>query len=112
MNTQNKHYQQLTQEPRYQISALRKTGMKIRAIAAEVGVHFSTVSRELRRNSTDGIYDPAVAQQLSQDRKKKAQKAHKRDAKTDRIIRQYLLLGWSPEAISLRLCVGWENTIN
>ncbi len=43
MNKHNKHYRQLTQEPRYQISALRKTGMKVRAIALEVGVHFSTL---------------------------------------------------------------------
>jgi IS30 family transposase len=63
MNKQNKHYQQLTQEPRYQISGLRKAGMSLRAIAAEVGVHSSTVSRELRRNASEGGYDPGIAHQ-------------------------------------------------
>ena len=109
MNTHNKNYQQLTQELRYQIFAYRKTGMKIRAISIEVGMHFSTVSRELRRNSVNGNYDPVVAHQLSQFRKKKAQKAHKRDEKTDRIIRQYLMLGWSPESISQRLYIEMET---
>ncbi|MCP4342036.1 MAG: helix-turn-helix domain-containing protein [Desulfobulbaceae bacterium] len=58
LKNQNKHYQQLTQEPRYQISALRKTGMSLRSIAQEVGVRFSTVSRELRGNATDVGYIP------------------------------------------------------
>jgi IS30 family transposase len=103
MNNQNKHYQQLTQEPRYQISGLRKAGMSLRAIAKEVGVHFSTVSRELRRNATVAGYNPQIAHQLSDDRRKTALKAHKRCDSTDRIIKSSLILGWSPEAISQRL---------
>lgn len=103
MNNQNKHYQQLTQELRYQISALRKTGMTVRAIADAVGVHFSTISRELRRNATPKGYNPQVAQRLSEMRKVTARKAHKQTEKTDTIIRKSLLLGWSPEAISQRL---------
>jgi IS30 family transposase len=43
MNAHNKYYQQLTQEQRYHISGLRKAGMSLRDIAAEVGVHYSTV---------------------------------------------------------------------
>jgi len=103
MNNQNKHYQQLTQEPRYQIFALRKAGMSLRAIAQELGVHFSTVSRELRRNVTGEGYNPQVAHQLSDSRRRAAQKAHKRSGKTDLIIKKSLALGWSPEAISQRL---------
>ena len=76
MQTHNKCYQQLTQEPRYQISALRKTGMTLRGIAKEVGIHFSTVSRELCRNKTEGGYDPVIAHQLSKTRKTKATKAN------------------------------------
>jgi IS30 family transposase len=103
MNNQNKHYQQLTQEPRYQISALRKAGMSLRGIAQEVGVHFSTVSRELRRNATEEGYVPQVAHYLSDNRRRTAQKAHKRAEQTDTIIRESLALGWSPTAISQRL---------
>lgn len=103
MIKQNKHYQQLTQEPRYQISGLRKAGMSLRDIAHEVGVHFSTVSRELRRNATANGYTAHAAQQLSSSRRRTAKKAHKRQEKTDTIIRESLTLGWSPEAISQRL---------
>lgn len=103
MKNQNKHYQQLTQEPRYQISALRKTGMSLRDIAKEVGISHSTVSRELSRNATDGEYNPLIAQQMSDSRKRAAHKANKVTDTTDTIILESLALGWSPEAISYRL---------
>ena len=103
MNKHNKHYRQLTQEPRYQISALRKTGMKVRAIALEVGVHFSTVSRELCRNASRDGYDPVIAHQLSKNRKITADKANKRHERTDAIIKEFLTFRWSPETISQRL---------
>lgn len=103
MKNQNKHYQQLTQEPRYQISALRKAGMALRAIADEVGVHFSTVSWELRRNATKDGYSPQIAHQICDSRRRLAKIAHKRNDITDTIIRESLTLGWSPETISQRL---------
>ena len=46
-----KHYTQLTQEQRYQIYAYMKAGYKQTEVADFIGVHKSTVSRELRRNS-------------------------------------------------------------
>jgi len=103
MNKQNKYYQQLTRELRYQISALRKAGMSVRKIANIVGVHFSTISRELNRNKTASGYVPSVAQELSDTRKQTALKASKHSDKTDNIIRESLTLGWSPESISQRL---------
>ena len=103
MNKQNKHYQQLTRDLRYQISALRKAGMSVRAVAGIVGVHFSTVSRELNRNMTATGYSPSTAQNLSETRKRTARKAHKRSDITDQIIREWLSVGWSPESISQRL---------
>ena len=99
----NKHYLQLTQEPRYQISALRKTGMSLRKIAEEVGIHYSSVCPELRRNSTEAGYDPLVAQQLSDKSRRTAHKADKRQKATDKIISDGLMLGWSPEAIHKRI---------
>ena len=89
MNKHNKHYRQLTQEPRYQISALRKTGMKVRAIALEVGVHFSTVSRELCRNASRDGYDPVIAHQLSKNRKITADKANKRHEEQMLLLRNF-----------------------
>jgi IS30 family transposase len=109
MNKHKKHYRQLTQEPRYQISALRKTGMTVRSIAIEVGIHFSTVSRELRRNAFGDGYDPVIAHQLSETRKLTADKANKRLERTDTIIKESLSLRWSPESISQRLKIEAEE---
>jgi len=44
-------YSQLTSEQRYQIYALLKNQLSQSEIAATIGVHKSTVSRELRRNT-------------------------------------------------------------
>ncbi len=45
-----KHYHQLTREQRYGIYTLLITGHNQTEIAKAIGVHKSTVSRELRRN--------------------------------------------------------------
>ena len=57
-----KHYKQLTSEQRYQISGLKKAGLKQSQIADEVGVHKSTISRELRRNKGLRGWRPKQAQ--------------------------------------------------
>ncbi|MEX0605360.1 MAG: helix-turn-helix domain-containing protein [Marinobacter sp.] len=49
-------YRQLTQTKRYQISALRVAGNSERQIAAMTGCQSTTVSRELRRNSTADLH--------------------------------------------------------
>ena len=103
MNKHNKHYQQLTQEQRYQISGLRKAGMSTRAISQEVGVHFSTISRELLRNQTADCYDPGQAHLLCEERRRSALKANKFSEKSDTYIKTSLTMGWSPEALSQRL---------
>lgn len=103
MNEQNKQYQQLTQGLRYQIFAYRNTGMVLREIANLIGVHFSTVSRELRRNVLQTKYDPETAHTLSDARKRTALKANKRKEHIDEIISKKVKLGWSPEAISQRI---------
>jgi len=43
-------YQQLTQEQRYQIYALKENGHMQCEVADAIGVHKSTISRELHRN--------------------------------------------------------------
>ena len=44
------NYTQLTQEQRYQIYSLKKIAHSQTEIAACIGVHKSTIGRELRRN--------------------------------------------------------------
>jgi len=56
-----KPYHQLTREQRYQIAALREVGRNQSEIARVLGVHKSTVSRELRRNHATRGYRPRHA---------------------------------------------------
>ncbi len=49
-----RHYRQLTQEERYQISALKQLGHTQRQIAQVSGRSPSTISRKLRRNQEGG----------------------------------------------------------
>lgn len=105
MQLQNKQYQQLTLEPRYHISALREAGMTLREIGKRIGVHYSTISRELSRNKSSDGYDPKAAQQLSEHRKSHAEKANKKSDRLQDIIKTAIQLDWSPEALSQRLGV-------
>jgi len=51
-------YTQLTQDQRYQIYAFMKAGFSLTSIAFEIGVHKSTVSRELSRDRGQKGYRP------------------------------------------------------
>jgi len=94
-------YHQLTQEQRYQIYVLKKTGHSGSEIAEVIGVHKTTVSREWRRNRGGRGYRPAQAQQLALGRKPKA--VPRISAKTWAVVEKLLRQEWSPEQISGRL---------
>lgn len=94
-------YHQLTQEQRYQIYALKKTGHTRTEIADVIGVHKSTVSRELRRNQGGRGYRPQQAQKMAQERRSKAKP--RICAKTWAGVEKLLRQEWSPEQISGRL---------
>ena len=64
-----KEYTQLTQPQRYEISALHKVGQGPTQIARMVGVHRTTISRELKRNRSPNEYYPQAAHQRSQKRR-------------------------------------------
>lgn len=61
-------YTQLTRAQRYQIQALLKTKHPQAQIAAVLGVHSATISRELRRNRGCRGYRPHQAHGLAQAR--------------------------------------------
>ena len=97
-----RHYAHLTQDQRYQIYALRKEKISLAQIASNIGVHKSTVSRELRRNQGAYHYYPAQAQRMAQDRA--AGKQSPRIAsQTWQFVNQQLRKRWSPQQISGRL---------
>ena len=62
-------YKQLTQEQRYQIYILKKTGHKQCTIARLLDVHKSTISRELRRNRGLKGYRPKQAHRKAMSRR-------------------------------------------
>ena len=94
-------YTQLTQVQRYQIYALHKALKSQQTIAEVIGVHPSTISRELRRNKGLKGYRPKQADQLSQARRAlprpRIQPEHWLEV--ERLLKLY----WSPEQISNRL---------
>ena len=103
MSTQTKRYKQLTQGQRYQLQALLENGLSQQAIADSLGVHKSTVNRELNRNSGPDGYCPEAAEKRKTERKKNARKAKKAGDQHKQIIKKGLSLGWSPENISYRM---------
>lgn len=96
-------YRQLAPEQRYQIGASLRIGMKKSEIAKEIGVHRSTITRELRRNGSGRWkYNPSRAVRFARERH--ASKRKKRiGEETWARVRSLLELQWSPEQISRRL---------
>jgi transposase, IS30 family len=94
-------YSQLTQEQRYQIYALQKTGHSGSETAEVIGVHKSTVSRELKRNRGQRGYRPQQAHSLALEHRQKA--VPRITAESWTLVERLLRQDWSPEQISGRL---------
>jgi IS30 family transposase len=104
-------YTQLTREQRYQIQALLNTVQHQAQIAAVIGVHPSTISRELRRNRGGRGYRPQQAHGLAQARqvaKRQPRLAPVIWQQVDTLLRQT----WSPEQICGRLQQEQGQTIS
>ena len=94
-------YRQLTQAQRYQIYALHKTTHSLSEIATVIGVHKSSVSRELKRNHGQRGYRPQQAHDLARERRHKP--VPKITAEVWAVVESLLKQEWSPEQISGRL---------
>jgi len=105
------NYTQLTRGQRYQIRALMKAGHNQTQIAANLGCHKSTISRELRRNQGRKGYRPYQADELAFDRQCEAYRA--RIAwQTWQEVERLLRLDWSPQQISGRLRLEQQPTVS
>lgn len=100
-------YKQLDYLKRCQIYGLWRAGYTQTAIAKEVGVHKSTISREFTRNITfvrtalgSWQYKPNYAQTYADARHKEKPKHKKFIPEVEAFIREKLLEDWSPEQIS------------
>ena len=94
-------YAQLTREQRYQIYILRKAGHLQNFIAKEIGVHPSTITRELCRGQGRRGYRPKQADELAGARKRKRYQP-RITASTWALVEGLLRQDWSPEQVS-----GW-----
>lgn len=94
-------YTQLTQQQRYQIWALMKTGQNQTQIAQQLQVHKSTISREVSRNCGLRGYRPKQAHQIAVFRRQN-KATYQIDSATWNLIEQQLRNEWSPEQIR-----GW-----
>ncbi len=105
-------YRQLTLKKRYQISALQKAGFNQKEVAFEIGVHPSTISRELRRNR-DGVrgYHPDLAEIKKVQTENQKKKRFSLTKPIQRYIRVKLKQDWSPEQISGRMKKDMNVTV-
>jgi IS30 family transposase len=93
------NYTQLAREQRYQINVLKKAGHNQTYIAAMIGCHKSTISRELQRNRSQKGYRHYYADEQAYDRQCDAYRsriAWQTWQQVERLLRQ----DWSPEQIS------------
>lgn len=94
-----KHYTQLTQAQRYQIYALMKAGLNQTEIADIIGVHKSTVCRELSRNTGRRGYRPQQAHRFCLHRRDEKAKSRIMPS-TWHLIEHLLREEWSPVQIA------------
>ena len=91
----------LTTEDRFKIETLYNAGQNTNQIAIQLGRHKSTISRELSRNSIEGVYKHDTAEKLTKQRKSSCGRV-KLTEDNWTFVRSLIYLKWSPEQIS-----GW-----
>ena len=97
----------LNQHQRYQIEKQLAEGKSVVVIARSLGVHRSTVYRELRRGQLKGRYCASTSHQRTLGRRKKSAANHRQyPCELWQWVRGQLRRQWSPQQISgrLRLC--------
>lgn len=91
-------YSQLTYNQRYHIYTFLKAGFCQSEVAKEIGVHKSTISRELKRNRGGRGYRPKQAQRFAMERQKKSKSRIKPE--DWKLVEALIGKEWSPEQIS------------
>jgi IS30 family transposase len=99
-------YDQLSLEERCSLAELHRAGRSIRQIAAALDRQPSTISRELRRNSSAGPragpYRPAFAQDQAAARRWSGSRLERDEHLREKVLAS-LSQGWSPEQVVGRL---------
>ena len=94
-------FHHLNHAQRCQIDVLKKRGISLSAIARQLNVHRSTISRELKRNKGEQNYHYAQAQEKASFRRSKASShPYKMTAETIQIVQEKLDNQWRPAQIA------------
>ena len=103
------NYSQLTHQQRTRFEILKKLGTSVVKIAVELGVHFSTLYRELRRNVKNRHeYDSFQAQDMAQSRRAIPRRSTKCISENEILISRQLEKDFSPDVIAGR--AGYTGT--
>ena len=103
----------LTLEERDRIAQLKERGWTQKEIARALERSPATISRELRRNSTDDQYLAAQADRHAQQRRRDRPLVRKMDnPRINDFVRQGLVNYWSPEQIAGRLDDQETDTVS
>ncbi len=102
----NKH---LDSEQRYQIQIGLALNLAVSAIAQGIGVHKSTVYRELDNNGGGAGYEARFAQQRADKRALNSRNAATIEDATWHGVEQYLMIEHSPEQIADKLALSHES---
>lgn len=91
----------ITREQRYQIEAYIKAGKSKEFIADELGVHKSSIYREVKRNAKKrGSYKALHSDMLCQERKERFGRARSFNSNIEKFIKKHIEEEqWSPEQI-------------
>ena len=99
-------WENLSAVERLELSILRSKGYSMREIAREMKRSPNTISYELRRNQTQGEYEPKKAEAKSHLRKR-LRRWQWRKIEKNRELKQYVIAGleqrWNPDEIAGRL---------
>lgn len=94
-------YKQLTSEQRYAIYVLLQSKKTKKEIAVAIGVHISTIYRELNRNISKRGYSWHIAQEMSKERRERLPGNHSIPGFVkENVIKHLSKEQWSPEQIS------------
>jgi IS30 family transposase len=103
--TQSKHYQHIQSEERVTLAGLHVQNLTVREIIRKLGRAPSTITRELSRNSCDGVYSSKSDEDFAVRRRMQARpvsKLHKESILFG-ITHHLLCIRWSPAQISMTL---------
>jgi IS30 family transposase len=94
----------LNQRQRYQIEKYLAANLNIKAIAQALGLHRSTIYREIKRGHQDGQYKALIAHERALTRRAKSAANHScYDNEVWQMVEQLLKQEWSPDEIHGRL---------